>query len=127
MESSAVDKYRVRVRSADGQERISDVFSIVSPTVALALGQPQWSGGQFGHGEKATLQVSGKDLDGRTIKFVIEHQNGANWEPFEEVTAVMKNGTASADIDLHHPAVKAGAAPEDVSPATLRFHCEVVG
>jgi hypothetical protein len=128
-----MSRYRVRVRTADGQEVISDVFEPVggaNPADASdpssKLEAPEWSNSEFGHGEKASLRVKGKGLDGRKIKFILEHMGKDGWEPYNEATGEMKNGVATAAVPMHHPAVKAGAKLNEASHANVRVHCQVI-
>jgi hypothetical protein len=119
--------YRLRVVGPDQSEVISEVIELTWNDPDDALETPTWSDADYGHGDKAGLEVRGSGLDGKQIRFVIEHLSGETWSEYLEATGTMSDGVARVEVDLHHPAVKAGASDEDVAAADLRFHCSVAG
>src|SRR5438067_1240953 len=62
-------------------------------------------------------------LDGRTIRFHVEHKHGENdWTDYDKVEAKVANGVAEARLQLKHPA----PGEAEASAADLRFACELV-
>ena len=87
------------------------------------LANQRWSDEKFAHGDHATMMVDAPGADGRTVRFHVEHRHGDNdWEDYDKVDAVVKNGVAEAILQLKHPA---GAAAE-ADPSDLRFACELI-
>ncbi len=118
-------RYRFRVRSPDGQEKVSEFESELASGAKLEA--PEWSDQEFAHGDSASVTVKGTGLDGRMIKFIVEHAGPSGWESYASTTAEMMNGVATADVDLHHPYVKAGGdKPEEATPASLRLSCRLM-
>lgn len=130
--------YRFRVKAKDGRQAYSAVFASRSLLKAHLAGpgddksdekkkeemlaNPRWSDGSFGHGEHAAMLVDAPGLDGRTIRFLVEHKNGETWSDYDQLEAKVANGVAEAQLQLHHPA----PGEEEASAADLRFACEVI-
>lgn len=126
-----ITRYRFRVRADDGREAVSSIVAIRrSPTAPGAgdqqkaeamLANPRWSADSFADGDPGTLLVDAPGLEGRTVRFAIEHRDGEEWKPYEKLEAKVENGIASAQLQLRHPA----PGGEDASAAELRFSCEL--
>jgi len=125
-----ITRYRFRVRAPDGREAVSNVVAIARSAQVEALpsetevmlANPRWSADAFADGDHGTLLVDAPGLEGRTVRFEIEHRDGEEWKPYEELQATVENGLASARLQLRHPA----PGENDASPADLRFSCELV-
>lgn len=88
---------RFRSRTQDGRETISTSLK-VRPS------HPQPSAGSlahasFGHqryrpGDEAELSVSAHGLEGETVRFLLEKQEGGSWSALDEVRAVVRAGVA---------------------------------
>ena len=124
-----ITRYRFRVRAPDGREAVSDI--VATRPKAHAEGQqkaesmmanPGWSAAAFADGDQGTLLVDAPGLEGRTVRFEIEHRDGEEWKPYEKLEAKVENGIASAQLRLRHP----GPGGKDASAADLRFSCELV-
>ena len=123
-------RYRFRVRAPDGREAVSNIVAtrrgpdahveVLSAEVMLA--NPRWSADAFADGDHGTLLVDAPGLEGRTVRFEIEHRDGAEWKPYEKLEAKVENGIASAQLQLRHPA----PGEKDASAADLRFSCQLV-
>jgi hypothetical protein len=135
--------YRFRVRAADGREQLSTIVATrrrmprpdeKAPVVEEVLraedeNKPEpmlanlrWSDDSFDHGDHATMMVDAPGLDGRTLRFAVEHRHKGDWAPYDKVEAKVENGVAEARLQLHHPA----PGEADTSAADLRFCCELV-
>jgi hypothetical protein len=128
--------YRFRVRTADGREAVSSIVATRRPPKAhvevlraedqkkaeTMLANPRWSAGSFADGDPGTLLVDAPGLEGRTVRFEIEHRDGEEWKPYEKLEAKVENGVASAQLQLRHPA----PGGKDATAAELRFSCELV-
>ena len=141
--------YRFRVRTADGREAVTRIVATRRvPKARLAgekeakefaegrlpkseedstpepmLANPRWSDATFAHGDHADMMVEAPGLDGRTIRFHVEHKHGeGEWTEYDTVEAKVENGVAEARLKLHHPA----PGEAEASPADLRFACELV-
>ena len=86
------------------------------------LANPRWSAGAFADGDHGTLLVDAPGLEGRTVRFEIEHRDGEEWKPYEKLEAKVESGIASAQLQLRHPS----SGGKDASAAELRFSCELV-
>jgi hypothetical protein len=121
-----VTRYRFRVRAPDGREAVSDVVAIAPRVEVLPaevmLANPRWSADAFADGDHGTLMVDAPGLEGRTVRFEIEHRDGEEWKPYEKVEAKVENAVASAQLQLRHPA----PGEKEASAADLRFSCELV-
>lgn len=110
-----------------------------SPAVPLAprsslLKNPQWShtvkgkGARYRHGETAGMRVEAPGLDGSTVRFVVEQQQGGKWDALATVTARVEGGVAEAPLPVEHPAAKRDATRAELraTPALpLRFRAEL--
>jgi hypothetical protein len=114
--------YKFTVRTPDGHE--TPPASGGWPAVRLgdALYNPRWSGDSFGHGDAATMTVDAPGLDGRAVRFTVEHFREGEWSRQTERTAVVADGKASAEVEVQHPVAGDPAA----SATDLRFHCELL-
>jgi hypothetical protein len=117
--------YRFRVRG--GEERSIDFakeafrFTVQGVKVWIAseppgqLSKPRWGvpeGHSFHHGASAVLQVSASpSLEGQTVRFVVERNDGAAWTVHATVEGVVRGGMAEAELHVPLPA----------RPARLRF------
>jgi demethoxyubiquinone hydroxylase (CLK1/Coq7/Cat5 family) len=130
--------YRFRVRTVDGREAVSQIVATRRvPKAHLAgseeevlsaederkaramLANPRWSAELFADGDHAALLVDAAGLDGRTVRFDVEHRDGEEWRPYEKLEAKVENGVAQARLQLHHH-------KRDAALAELRFSCEFV-
>jgi hypothetical protein len=124
-------RYRFRVRAPDGREAVSNIVSARRAPDAHAAGDqkaevmlanPRWSADAFADGDHGALLVDAPGLEGRTVRFEIEHRDGEEWKPYEKLEAKVENGIASAQLQLRHPA----PGEKDASAADLRFSCQLV-
>ena len=130
--------YRFRVRTADGREAVSRVVATRrAPKPRLggeeeALGEdempqamlanPRWSEDLFAHGDHATMLVDAPGLEGRTVRFHVEHRHKGDWTDYDKVDVKVENGMAAARLQLRHP----GAGEANADPADMRFACELL-
>jgi len=130
-EGTGPARYRVRAVTAFGEET-SDPIAVQSEKGELAdpsFTQPAAAGGaHFHHPGEALLRVGAKGLDGRSVRFVVERQQGGGWAPLQTLTATVANGEAAARLILPHPVVvKSADLAEVQSPEgfQIRFHAEL--
>jgi hypothetical protein len=95
--SAADATLRFRAGGRDGLEVISAPFTLR----ADATDDHAIHGVSFGHdgymvSDVATVQVHCSGLENSKVRFVLEKQNGGDWEHIEDVFAVVKDGAASA-------------------------------
>src|ERR1041385_1114 len=93
-------RYKFKVRTPAEPE--TDPASGGWPAVKLgdSLSNPRWSGDSFGHGETATMIVDAPGLDGRSVRFTVEHLHGGEWSKQAELTATVADGKASAEFEV---------------------------
>ena len=131
-------QYRFRVRHPSGQELESNVIEVAAPappdgnkrpakTVSeRQLKDSRWSENSFEHGDTATMQVKAAGLDGRTVRFVVEHKDAGGWKRHSEHRVPVSGGVAKADVILHHPMLESGAGElNQLGAADLRFYTEL--
>jgi len=128
--------YRFRVRTADGREAFSKIVAsrrgLRAHLGALTddeelraqamFANPRWSAGTFAHGDQGTLLVEVPGLDGRTVRFQVEHRSGEEWKPQGTLEAKVENGIAQAQLQVQHPSPD----KQDAELADLRFSCELL-
>ena len=127
--------YRFRVRTGSGLEAVSKIVAtrkvpharvasgeVLSDAPEPMLANPRWSSRLFAHGDHATMLIDAPDLDGRTLRFLVEQKkpDGA-WAEYAQAEAQVANGAAEARLPLHHPR----PGERDAAPADLRFACEL--
>jgi len=127
-----ITRYRFRVCAPDGREAVSNIVAarrgpdahveVLPDEAEVMLANPRWSAGAFAEGDQGTLLVDAPGLEGRTVRFEIEHRDGEEWKPYEKLETKVENGIASAWLQLRHPAPGA----KDASAADLRFSCALV-
>ncbi|HUJ28148.1 MAG TPA: hypothetical protein VLW85_19135 [Myxococcales bacterium] len=116
-----VTYYRFKVRGPDGVESAEQASRWPAVTTAGGgLYDARWSDDSFKHGDTATMTVDAPGLDGRQVKFTVEHRHAGEWSKQSELTATVADGKASAQIEVQHP------APGEDEAADLRFHCELL-
>ena len=84
-DASAPEKYRIRVRTPDGQEVVSDVVTMLARDAGLK--NARWDTGgsaadgalRASHGDTMNLIVDAPGLDGRHVRFLIEHNDYGKW------------------------------------------------
>jgi hypothetical protein len=104
-----------------GEQRVSEP-ALVRP--APRLHDPRWLGTAFRDGAQACLQVRAHGLDGRQVRFVVEHRVGAEWRPFAQLTARVAHGQAQAGLELRYPREQM-LQRRDPGEAPLRFFAEL--
>jgi len=117
-----ITRYRFRVRAPDGREAVSNIVATRPGEAEVMLANPRWSSGAFADGDHGTLLVDAPGLEGRTVRFEIEHRDGEEWKPYEKLEAKVEDGIASAQLQLRHPS----PGSKEASLADLRFSCELV-
>lgn len=82
----------------------------------------------FADGEAGVLEVAAPGLDGRTVRFSVEEQQGGSWRSCATVTAAVAGGVARAGLVLRHPLKDAARTPQARRPrhAALRFRAELI-
>jgi hypothetical protein len=114
--------YSFKVRGPDGKESAPSPSRWPCAALGGSLFNPRWSDHSFDHGDSATMTVEAPGLDGRTVRFIVEHLHGGKWSQQAELTAVVSGGKASAEVRVKHPAP--GGKVE--TTADLRFHCSLI-
>ena len=106
-------KWRFRVRRvADGSELIGPVLEL--PFRPVTLPAPKWAVDDNPHDALVPLVVEVAGFDGRSVRFVIEEEDGAGgWKVREVVLAKLEGGKATAQVHLSHPD---GQAEPDLTP-----------
>jgi len=61
-------------------------------------------------------------IDGRTVRFQVEHRSGEEWKPQGTLEAKVENGIAQAQLQVQHPSPD----KQDAELADLRFSCELL-
>jgi hypothetical protein len=128
--SAGSDTASVYVGTHDTDDCVSIHFML---HVREVLSNPRWAAGEMDHGSHSQLLVDAPRLEGRTVRFLVEHEDAGKWKPFTAVTAVVKGGVASASVKGHHPIVSPSrpkpASSKEIKqarPAKLRFHAELL-
>jgi hypothetical protein len=93
-----VQRYRFRVRTAEGRELLSSVSELVLPR---PLAAPRWSAGTFAPGARAQVSVRASGRDGQSVLFHLERLSGT-WERIGHASAEVHDGAASAELPLPH-------------------------
>jgi hypothetical protein len=132
-------QYRFRVRGPTGKEVESAAIEVEAPPAPdpsarpsrtvrdRQINDPRWSDDSFEHGDSATVQVKAPGLDGRKVRFVVEHLEAGEWKKQSEHAAFVADGVAKAEVALHHPVLAPGNRPAEEQLAALgraevRFH-----
>jgi|GEM_PF-1575371 len=133
--------YRFRVRTAEGRELTSAVAVVApvrpaprkkraakSPAGQGKLSAPQWSSAKknFSHQEAVSMSVSAPGLEGRSVRFVVEHLDGGKWTQFGSSEAKVKGGRAEASAPVQHPSGSGKSSSGSIAPARVRFRAELV-
>ncbi len=124
--------FRFVARTPDGKELQSSVVPFPAPPQG-ALGKLQWlhKGSEFAHGEKVKLKVPAEGLDGRSVRFVVEHlESKGQWTPYASIDCKVQGGEAVGELLVAHPRLKKGKLGRDeakgLRPATLRARAQLV-
>src|SRR5205085_11330687 len=64
------------------------------------LANPKWSAESFQQGDKGEMQVEAPWLEGQSVRFIVERQEGSEWEKVSEVEERAARGTAKASVQL---------------------------
>jgi hypothetical protein len=127
---SGPQKYRFRVKSADGQEIASQVIELLARDAKLK--NPRWGDGKApvttSHSKEVEMKVDAPGMDGRKVKFNVERLESGDWVSHTSATGVVKGGVVSAKIQAMHPAghKKGGkVSKSDLAPVPLRFKVEL--
>ena len=106
-------KWRFRVRRvADGSELIGPVLEL--PFRAVALPAPVWAEDDNPNDALVPLVAEVAGFDGRTVRFLIEEEDGqGGWKLREVAHATLEGGKATAQVHLSHPQ---GVAEPDFTP-----------
>jgi len=123
--AASSQRYRFRVRTADGQEVVSSVIELLSRNAKLK--NPRWADGSkavtTAHQGKLSMQVDAPGMDGRTVRFNVERLDGNAWVAHATALGVVKGGVVATQIEALHPA--AGDATASRAPVPLRFKAEL--
>jgi hypothetical protein len=90
-----------------------------------------WSNDENEHGSTTTISASVKNDNGQPVRFVVESNHDGQWQHYATVPGKVFEGTATADLNVHHPLLVPGRplptkgqlANSDV--AKLRFRVEL--
>ena len=91
----------------------------------------QKRGNSFEHGDDLELEVKATGIDGRKMRFVVEHEEDGKWTEYAKLDADVKDGKATAKLRVHHPVlpptgnIPAAAELKKAKEAKLRFHAEL--
>src|SRR5437016_5102793 len=97
--SGPVQRYRFKVRTADGRELTSAIAAVRMPPHLEAA---QWSHSEIGGGEKAKMSVGAPGRDGETIHFVVERQTDKGWEPIGHTSGQVQEGKVEVEHEMPH-------------------------
>jgi hypothetical protein len=115
---------RFRAVAKDGEELLSSAISLADSGPGPRLSPPRWIEKRVRCGERATLQVAVRRLEGQPISFDVEDDAG---KPLASLVAAVKDGQAVAQFlvprSLLPPAI--GKADEGKPGKKLRFRAAV--
>ena len=111
-ERGPVQRYRFRVRTAEGRELISSMAELLLPR---PLAAPRWSASSFSPGDEAKLSARAPGRDGQSLLFHLERLAAGAWERLAHASAEVMGGVAEAAIAMPH---LPGAAAD---PHRVRF------
>lgn len=94
-----VQRYRFRVRTAEGRELISATAELVLPR---PLSTPQWSAHSFSAGDEAKVSARAPGRDGQSLLFHLEHGVGGGWERVAHASAEVREGRVEAALRMPH-------------------------
>jgi hypothetical protein len=95
---SPVQRYRFRVRTADGREITSAIAAVRLPP---HLEAPQWSHSEFGPGDRAAMHLGAPGRDGENIHFVVERRSGGGaWESIGHTSGTVEGGRVSVEHEM---------------------------
>ena len=94
------------------------------PAARPKLGNPRWDAEKVAHNDSIIATIDATNLEGATIEFVAERHDHGGWVEAGRGQGVVKNGKASASIDVSHPTADTespdapddGIAPKLVNP-----------
>ena len=92
-----VQRYRFRVRTADGREIVSAVAAVRLPPLLHA---PQWDRDEYAAGTPANLRIAAPGRNGENIHFAIERRVGDSWEAIGHTSATVDQGVARIDHEM---------------------------
>jgi hypothetical protein len=125
--------FRFVARAPDGKELQSSVVPFPVPPPARGLGKLQWlhQGSEFAHGEKVKLKVPAEGLDGKSVRFLVEHQESKDqWAPYAAIECKVQGGEAVGELLVAHPRLKTGklgkGEAKGLKPAKLRARAQLV-
>jgi hypothetical protein len=104
-----------------GEQRVCDP-ALVRP--APRLHDPRWLGTTLRDGAQARLQIGAHGLEGRKVRFVVEHRVGAEWRPFAQLTSRVERGLAQAGLEVRYPREQM-LQRRDPGETPLRFFAEL--
>ena len=96
------------------------------------LTNPRWGSPEYLHQDVVEMLVDAPPaLEGRRVRFVIEHSQNGRWERLAETTGVVRHGVAVGLVEVAHPAQRQQTGMHfqsgtDVGPRTMRFTAALV-
>jgi hypothetical protein len=75
------------------------------PEAALSLQNPHWGepAEEIEHGDELEMCAEGKGLDGRKVRFLVQHLERGEWVHYRDVDGEVRAGMARAKLVFHHP------------------------
>jgi hypothetical protein len=105
-----LQRYRFRVRTADGRELTS---AVVNVRLAPLLHSPQWHAQEYVPGDTARIRVQAPGRDGETVNFVVERRDGDSWREIGQTSGAVQSGSIDVGYEMPH----LGTAAADEAPA----------
>ena len=108
------------------------VTSLIAKVRPPRLKNPRWGGeGEdvADHGEELEMVAEGKGLDGRKVRFYVQHlEKSGEWTAYEEVDGEVRDGMARAKLVFHHAEDDGDddAAPAANDRSNFRFRVALV-
>jgi hypothetical protein len=124
-------EYSLRVRALGKFAEQASPTIKVTPLPPTPFKTPQWSnsaegaGAKAQHGDVQMMRVAAPGLDGKKVHFLVEHLVNGAWQRLATVAGEVRNGIATAPLNLKHPQVQGNKAPPQAGPAQVRFRAEL--
>ncbi len=94
--------------SADGSGAGSGAGTTAGAAPALdgtGLLNPRWHRSRYLHGDEVEMRVDAHGFDGKSIRFIVEHEVSGRWVQLTEAMGQVVRGVATGRTSVRHPAV----------------------